>query len=640
MKLSAEQFQGLFPFFVKLNKDLQIFEIGDSLKKVAPELSQQPTFFEAFEIKRPFLNENSWEELNELTDQLIIVSLKKQEIDLRGQFEYIEDCLVFLGTPWFTDMQKVVSHELTINDFAHNDPLLDLLHVVNNHENVTQELKQILQTVNTQKNKLKKDKEELNRLSLVASANEKGVVFTYPTGEIFWCNDAYLNLTGYQREEVLGKTPLDVGYSKMTNPEDVEDMVGAFMKGEVFDLEIIHRRKDGSFFWTKTNGQPVYDDKGQLVQYFSMIEDISDKKSQEEQILLLSSIAEKNINAVVISDKEGRIEWVNSSFLNMSGYTLEEMKGIKPGKLLQGKNTNPETVNYLKEQIKKAEPFNCEIVNYDKNGQEYWVSIQGQALFNKDGEVIKYFAIEEDITTKKKLEQQREELLKSLANSNKELADYAQIVSHDLKSPLRSIHSLLAWIKEDNDKAFNEQTLSYFSMVEDKVEFMDRLIEGILTFSKIDKIDSNTELINTRELVQNIIQTIHVPKHINITYDGGLPVISADRFRIHQIFQNLIGNAVNYIDKENGRVHVRSFVDGKYTVFEVSDNGCGIELKNQQKIFETFKTFTESKESTGLGLSIVKKIIDSYKGKIWLESELGKGTTFYFTIPKKHGKTK
>lgn len=634
MQLSAEQFQGLFPFYFRVNKQLEIFEIGDSLKKIAPKLDENPLLFDVIEIKRPFLSENSWLELIGLTDQLIILSIKEHKIDLRGQFEFIEGNIAFLGTPWFTDMQKVVSHELTINDFAHNDPLLDLLHVVNNHENVTQELKQILQTVNTQKNKLKKDKEELNRLSLVASANEKGVVFTYPTGEIFWCNDAYLNLTGYQREEVLGKTPLDVGYSKMTNPDDVEEMVGAFTKGEVFDLEIIHGRKDGSFFWTKTNGQPVYDEKGQLVQYFSMIEDISDKKSQEEQIMLLSSIAEKNINAVVISDKEGRIEWVNSSFLRMSGYTLEEMQGIKPGKLLQGKNTNPETVLYLKEQIHKGEPFNCEIINYHKDGTEYWVGIQGQALFNKEGEIIKFFAIEEDITVKKKLEHQREELVDSLAKSNKELEDYAQIVSHDLKSPLRSIHSLLTWIKEDNDSSFNEDTLEYFSLIEGKVEQMDRLINGILTYSKIDKIDNTNELVNTNELIADIIQMIHKPDTIDIVVDQDLPILRGDKFRFQQLFQNLIGNAVNYIDKPKGLVEVSYEEKGIYHVFAIKDNGIGIKKENQKKVFDTFKAFTNSKHSTGLGLSIVKKIIESYKGKIWLESEFGKGTTFFIQLKK------
>ena len=209
-------------------------------------------------------------------------------------------------------------------------------------------------------------------------------------------------------------------------------------------------------------------------------------------------IAEKNINSVIISDVKGNIEWVNSSFEKMSGYTKEEIIGKKPGHFLQGEETDLETVAYLKNQISKGQPFSCEIINYSKSGNKYWVKIQGQALYNKNGEIIRYFAIEENITNKKELEKQSQELVISLAKTNKELEDYAQIVSHDLKSPLRSMHSLISWIKEDNVKAFSDQTLQYFSMMENKVEKMDHLIEGILTYSKIDKEEMAIEKVNTQ----------------------------------------------------------------------------------------------------------------------------------------------
>lgn len=634
IQFSSQQFNDLFPFYIKVNQSLKIVSVGASLVKIQDDLMSSGDFFEVISVKRPFIVSDTWEELLNISDQLLILTLKQKNIDLRGQFQLLDDGIVFLGTPWFGSMKEVVDNQLTMDDFAHNDPLLDLLHIVNNHQNVTEELKEILHTVNSQKNKLKKDKEELNRLSIVASANQNGIVFTRADGEIFWCNDAYLRLTGYSKEEVIGKTPLDVGYSELTNPEDAEKMIKAFYAGEHFDLEIIHGRKDGVGFWTKTNGQPVLDEHGNVIQYFAMVEDISEKKSQEEQLFLLSLIAEKNINAVIISDKKGRIEWANSSFLEMSGYSIEELKGIKPGKLLQGEKTNPQTVAYLKEQIKNGEPFNCEIINYNKSGQEYWVSIQGQALFNKKGEVIRYFAIEEDITQKKELEQQREELLGSLAKSNEELENYAQIVSHDLKSPLRSIHALLSWIKEEGDSQFNTQTLEYFGLIEGKVEQMDHLIKGILTYSKIDKIDTTNEIVDVQDLVTNIIQTIHIPTHINVSIRNQLPSLKGDKFRLQQLFQNIISNAVNYIDKEKGVVEVSHRRKGNYDQFEIKDNGVGIKLENQHKIFDTFKSFTDSKHSTGLGLSIVKKIIESYQGKIWLESTEGEGTTFFIQLKR------
>jgi signal transduction histidine kinase len=301
---------------------------------------------------------------------------------------------------------------------------------------------------------------------------------------------------------------------------------------------------------------------------------------------------------------------------------------------LQGAETNPKTIAYLSDQISKGQPFNCEIINYSKTGEQYWVQIQGQALYNKKGEIIRFFAIQENISNKKLLETQREELVASLAKTNKELEDYAQIVSHDLKSPLRSIHSLLSWIKEDNDKAFSDQTLQYFSMIENKVEKMDHLIKGILTYSKIDKENLVRESVDIHEIVEGIINIIHIGKHITITIKNRLPIINADRYRIQQLFQNIIVNAVNYIESESGLVEIASKEFKDYFVFSVKDNGVGIAKEHHKKIFNTFQSYTKSDQSTGLGLAIVKKVVDAYNGEIWVESALGAGSTFFIKLSK------
>ena len=316
----------------------------------------------------------------------------------------------------------------------------------------------------------------------------------------------------------------------------------------------------------------------------------------------------------------------------MSGYQMEEVMGQKLGNLLQGKETSPETVKYMKDMIKKGLPFNCETLNYSKERQKYWVNVQGQALYDKKGKIVKFFAIEENITKKKELEQQREILIESLAKSNKELEDYAAIVSHDLKSPLRSIHSLISWIKEDNEKELNNQTLEYFSLIENKVEKMDHLIEGILTYAKIDKIVQETEKVNIHDVIQNIINIIHIPGHISVVIKNNLPVINADRFRVQQLFQNIISNAVNYIDKSTGLVEIDVKATKKDYIFSIKDNGPGIAKENHEKIFKIFQSLEKSDKSAGLGLSIVKKIIDNYNGDIWIESELGKGTTFFIKL--------
>lgn len=863
-KFQEESFNKLFPYFILIDSSFQIVGFGKSIAKICANLKANVSFNDFFVLKRPHAETNTYDELLKFSNQLVIIESKLDGEALRGQFEILDGQLLFVGSPWFSSMNEVVDKNLTINDFAIHDPLLDLLHVLKNQEISAKELKETLITINKQRNDLKKankeihdialfptqnpdpliridfdgnllkrnpaaemlssfihqgkeydaiaffktissqidvnqeryifetqseskdysfvckslkeekyiniygrditeqkkDRAELERLSLVASSNENGIVFTYPDGTIFWCNEAYTTLTGYPKEFILGKTPIEIGKCEHTNTEDFSKMLTPFFKGEPFEVELIHGKKDGSHFWSRTKGQPIFDEQGKVNQYFAMLEDISlkkrydesleiekskyqniianmnlgllevdlndvitlsnnsfseisgysaeelkgkkaaellmptdsqkiihskneirtkgvtdsyevkvldkkgakkhwlisgapnydlngnvigsigihlditEQKTQEEQLLMLSLIAEKNINAVIIADKDGAIEWANSSFLDMSGFSMEEIIGRKPGHLLQGPETNPETVSYLKDRIQKGLPFNCEIINYSKAGEKYWISIQGQALYNKKNEIVKFFAIEENITKKKEFEQQREFLVDSLAKSNKELEDYAAIVSHDLKSPLRSIHSLITWIKEDNDKEFSQQTLQYLGMIENKVEKMDHLIEGILTYAKIDKVDVALENINTQEIVQNIINIIHIPSHISITIKNSLPFIKADRFRIQQLFQNIISNAVNYIDKPSGIVEIDFQSLPKHYIFSIRDNGPGIAKENQEKIFKIFQSLSSSDKSTGLGLSIVKKIIDLYQGEIWIESEIGLGATFYIKLKK------
>lgn len=171
----------------------------------------------------------------------------------------------------------------------------------------------------------KESQEELNKLSLVASANKNGVLFTNPNGTIFWCNYAYIELTGFTFNDIIGKTPVEVGKCSSSNKDEINKMITAFYKGEPFDVEIMHAHKEGSNFWSKTKGQPIIDAAGKVVQYFAIIENISEEKEAEEQLLVLSSIAEKNINSVIICDKNGLIEWVNSSFVEMTGFSKAEL---------------------------------------------------------------------------------------------------------------------------------------------------------------------------------------------------------------------------------------------------------------------------------------------------------------------------
>lgn len=232
-----------------------------------------------------------------------------------------------------------------------------------------------------------------------------------------------------------------------------------------------------------------------------------------------------------------------------------------------------------------------------------------------------------------KFNKDQEKLLEELAVQNQELNDYAHIVSHDLKSPLRSIEALVSWIKEDYEEVLGEEGKKHLSLIVSHLEKMDALISGILKYSSIDKEIRTEHELDLNQLVQENVKMLHVPEHIQIVVHA-LPRIKGDPFKLQQVFQNLIDNAIKNMDKAQGRIDIISReLDVKYQ-FEVKDNGKGIEPAYFDKIFQVFQKLENDSNSTGIGLSIVKKIIAFYNGEIWLDSIPGKGTSIFFTLPK------
>jgi len=235
-----------------------------------------------------------------------------------------------------------------------------------------------------------------------------------------------------------------------------------------------------------------------------------------------------------------------------------------------------------------------------------------------------------------KLEIKVAERTQDLNKSNKELEDFAYIVSHDLKAPLRGINQLSSWISEDYSKVLDKKGKEDLEMLRERTCRMNDMIQGILKYSRVGRTEEKAEKIDLNKLLEDVIDLLAPPDNIKITVEDKLPEYAADENRLTQVFQNLLSNAIKYIDKPKGLIKIGCTEEKNEWKFSVSDNGPGIEEKYWEKIFKIFQTLksSQSDESTGIGLTIVKKIIDMYKGRIWLESSVGKGTTFYFTLPK------
>ncbi|PWH82015.1 two-component sensor histidine kinase [Algibacter marinivivus] len=328
-------------------------------------------------------------------------------------------------------------------------------------------------------------------------------------------------------------------------------------------------------------------------------------------------------------DLEQFLDAVNRSFTNFDEQYVMQQRAM---------TISSEELFVANEQLKLEAIAQKEVIDKLKHVIEtlkFYELPEKQKLENTDLDGLKLVEFIDNQTKEiVEINKQREKLLNELAYQNQELSDYAHMVSHDLKSPLRNIDTLTTWLKQDYEVVFDEKGKESLNLIRNNVEKMDTLISGILNYSTINKNKTEFYDVNVDKLVDNIISTMLTPQHITIKKARKLPVVNGDKFRLQQLFQNLIDNAIKYNDKANGLIEIGVDDDNAFWRFFVKDNGKGIDDAYFDKIFKTFQKLENNPESSGIGLSIVKKIITLYGGEIWVESELNKGTTFYFTLKK------
>ncbi|WP_339651463.1 HAMP domain-containing sensor histidine kinase [uncultured Maribacter sp.] len=230
---------------------------------------------------------------------------------------------------------------------------------------------------------------------------------------------------------------------------------------------------------------------------------------------------------------------------------------------------------------------------------------------------------------------EKDKLLKSLENQNQSLNNYAHMVSHDLKSPIRNINALMSWIMDDEKEKFSDASKDNCSLVSQNLSKMDKLITGILDHATMGETEEHRVTFEVGDVLKEIVQTIYVPENISFEYADNLPQMLFERARLEQLFMNLFANAVTATENvEKGVIKIDYEPDEVFWKFSVSDNGIGIPEKHQEGIFQMFKKLETTNNATGIGLAIVKKIAVLYEGDVWLDSKENEGTTFFITLKK------
>lgn len=373
-----------------------------------------------------------------------------------------------------------------------------------------------------------------------------------------------------------------------------------------------------------------------------------DEKSKREKIEVevekLSLVASQSTNGVVITDVEGRLEWINEGFTKVTGWTLEEVKGKKPGEFLQGELTDPDTVQLMQESLSLKKGFDVEILNYHKSGHPYWIQIICNPLIDNNGTITGYMAIESDISIRKQYEEQLITARNQAIEAQRAEENFLANMSHEIRTPLNAVIGMISLLYETN---LNEEQLDYIKTLDHSSSFLLGLISNVLDIQKIQS--GNVEIvrstINISAILDNIIMTyeyrvkekglkVSISKTENFTNR-----IISDKTILLQILNNLMSNAEKFTPSGEIGIRASQLMWNKKLALqlEVFDTGVGIEPKKKQFLFKKFKQIhapeLTNTRGTGLGLAITKELVEVLQGEITVESTLGKGSVFTVKIP-------
>ncbi|MEM9023408.1 MAG: ATP-binding protein, partial [Bacteroidota bacterium] len=348
----------------------------------------------------------------------------------------------------------------------------------------------------------------------------------------------------------------------------------------------------------------------------------------------ITTILESVGEGIITVNESGHITVVNSEVSAIWGYRKAELAGKSIGLLIPELELPAQAAdNGSLPADEAAAEKQVEMVGRRNNGEYFPVEVTvSHTTFGQ--EKLRVF-VARDITSRKQDELRTRELMTELKSANGELQEYAHVVSHDLKAPLRGIGTLANWIRDDYGELLGPEGKEHCDQMVLRVQRTYRLIDAILDYSKVGRNANQDTSFDLHEVVEEVFHVLHPPEHITFRTCQRLPSMVADKTRIRQVFQNLLGNAMTAIDKAEGKIEVDFQIRDQALEFSISDNGMGIDERHFKKIFDIFQSLQSSNnpESTGIGLSIVKKVVELYKGKIWLESTPGEGTTFYMAWP-------
>ena len=461
------------------------------------------------------------------------------------------------------------------------------------------------------------------------------VAMTDVQGRITYVNDKFCAISKYSREELLGQDHriINSGYHPK---EFFQQMYRTIAQGGVWRGEIRNRAKDGSIYWVDSTIVGLVGADGKLHKYVAIRVDITERKRAEEVRERLAAVVESSDDAIIGKTLDGVITTWNHGAEKVFGYSSSEAVG-KPMQMLVPPERANEEPDILARIGRGESVEHFETVRVRKDGKGIDVSVTISPIRDSSGAIVGVSKVARDITERKHAEQRLADKAEELARSNRELEQFAYLASHDLQEPLRMVASYTQLLAERYGGKLDENADKFLGYAREGALRMQVLIRDLLAFSRVVQagvprkpVDCNVAL---EEAVQSL--TAAIEESGAVVTHAALPNVWADQTQIAQVFQNLIGNAIKFHDGAPPECAVSAEKSGRNWLFSVSDNGIGIAPEYAENIFVVFQRLHARTEypGNGMGLAICKKIIQHYGGTIWVESQVGQGSTFKFTLP-------
>ncbi|HXR77019.1 MAG TPA: PAS domain S-box protein [Bryobacteraceae bacterium] len=472
-------------------------------------------------------------------------------------------------------------------------------------------------------------------LNAIVDSSEDAIISKDLDGVITSWNKSAERLFGYTAGEALGKTVAD-----LLIPEDRQDeepnILARLRNGERVDhFETVRRRKDGSLIDISLTISPVKNLEGVIIGASKIARDITESKRIQARLLeseaRFRQLADTMPQIVWTARPDGRVDYYNERWYEFTGFSRVAFEESNPESILHPDDIE-ETRRSWYTAVRSGEPYNVEHRFRDRR-ENRWRWFVGRAIPVRDAanNVVKWFGTCTDIDEQKRVEDQ-------LRRANRDLEQFAFSASHDLQEPLRSVKIYSELLAKRHSDKLDSDALTFLTFLRNGATRMETLVCDLLSYTQATTFDGPDELVDAREVLKTTLENLRgaiEDSSAEITADP-LPSLPVARTHLQQLFQNLIGNAIKYRSPERPpAIHLRAERQNEYWIFSVTDNGIGIDPEYKEKIFGLFKRLHSSDEysGTGIGLAICQRIVDRYQGRIWVESELGRGSTFRFTLP-------